>query len=90
MWLREVLDVTSYSEIQQPYPPWRQGQGGVHPTEAEYGRESSDGTDGAMVGLSPPEARETKARGPGRGGWLRQQEMKEEGDQQEQSGVVCV
>ena len=37
-------------------------------SEAKYGGWSSDGTAGAMAGLSPPEARDPEARGLGKGG----------------------
>ena len=86
MWLCKGLGVPSDSEIQRPYPPWHQGQGGVHLTEAESGGCSSDGTASAMAGLRLPEAREPEARGPGRGGWLRQQEMEEDGNERQRSG----
>ena len=43
-----------------------------------------------MAGLRLPEAREPEARGPGRGGWLRQQEMEEDGNEQERSGNIGV
>ena len=68
MWICKGSDVTSDSEIQHPSPTWRQGQGGVHPTYTEYGGWSSDGTDGAMAGIMPPEARDPEARGAGQTG----------------------
>ena len=63
--------VTSNSEIQHLSPPWLQVQGGVHPIDTESGRWNSDGTGGVMSGPSPPEARDTEAKGPGRWGRLR-------------------
>ena len=86
MWLHKGLDLTSNSDIQQPSPTWRQGKGGVHPTDAESGGWNSDGTDGAMVGLKPPEAREPEAIGPDRRWRLGRQEMEEDGNEQEQCG----
>ena len=85
VWLCKGSDVTSYSDIQQPSHPWSQGQGGVHPTKAEYGGWSSDGTAGAMAGIIPSEA-----RGRGRGRRLGQQYMGEDGDGQEQHGDIGV
>ena len=68
MWIRKGSDVTIDSETQHPYFLWHQGQGGVYLTDPEYGGLSSDGTAGAMAGLSPPEARDPEARGLGKGG----------------------
>ena len=90
MWLCKVSDFTSNSEIQHTSPPWRQGQGCVHLTEAKYGGWRSDGTAGAISGISPPEDREPEARGPGRGRSLGQQEMEEDGNEQERSGNIGV
>ena len=90
MWLFKGLDATSDSEIQHPSPLWRQGQGGVHPIEAESGGWSRDGTAGAMARLRPPEARYPETRGPGRGGWIRQQEMDDYVDEREWSGDVGI
>ena len=65
MWLRKGADVTSNSEVQYPSPKWRQGQEGVNLTDTKYGGWIRDGTDSAMVGLRPPEAREPEVRWAG-------------------------
>ena len=65
MWIFKGSADTIDSEVQYPSPPWIQGQVGIHPTETKSGGWSIDGTPGAVAGLSPPEARETEARGPG-------------------------
>ena len=83
MWLRQGLYVTSDSKIQQSDPLWHQRQGDVHPTEAESGVWSSDGTDGGMAGLRTIEARELEARDPGIGGRLGKQDMEKDGNERE-------
>ena len=70
MWLCKGLDITNDSEIKHPSPPWCPGQGGVHPTDTESGGRISDGTDGTVAGLRPPEARDTEAMGEVRRGWI--------------------
>ena len=42
---------------------------------------------GAVMGLSPPEAREPETRGRGRGGWLGRQEMEEDSNKRERSNL---
>ena len=90
MWLFKGLDVTSNSEIQHPSILWRQGQGGLNLKETEYGGWGSDGNDGAMAGPSPPEAKDTEARGTGRGGRLGRQVMEEDENKRERRGNVGV
>ena len=69
MWLRKGSYVTSDNEVQYPYPPWRQVQGGVHPPDTGSGGWGSDGAHSSVEGLRipedrEPEARETEAREP--------------------------
>ena len=70
MWLFNVSDITSYSEIQHPSPPRSQVQVGVHPPETVSGVWGSGVTSSTAEGLSIPDARgaefiETEARYPG-------------------------
>ena len=66
VWLCKGLGVTSDSEIQHLYPTWRQGQGGINPTDRKSEGWGSDGTASSVAGIIPPEDREPEARGPGR------------------------